>query len=319
MKTPVRDPAILGTGGRTALQPATTLRGAIPGAASTALRGVLDRARRSARVIAVFPSAVYLELRDAAEPRVIALVCSDALRLPNSVLVAPGRRDQPFAGIREGDEALVGDGCIEVTSAVRFRMRVRRWWSPTPQLPPIPLGRLAQGVRDLTSYAEEGGFGLSGHPGPYMLADRCAAGDLANTVDAAERIVGLGPGLTPSGDDILAGLLVSLRLLGAAAPGGDAAVWMADWIGAAVTADASTRTTALAATLLHCAALGQAGPEVGAVLQALTGREALTPAVRRLLGCGHTSGADLLWGVLAGCQAVHALGSAALRDRKASA
>src|SRR5437762_1572624 len=100
VKTPVRDPAILGAGARAipgaattprrgkAPSAATTLRGAIPGAASTALRGVLDRPRRSARVIAAFPSAVYLELRDAVEPRVIALVCSDALRLPNSVLVA---------------------------------------------------------------------------------------------------------------------------------------------------------------------------------------------------------------------------------------
>jgi hypothetical protein len=308
VKTPVRDPATL-----------AAIPGSTPGAASTALRGVLDRPRRPARVIAVFPSAVYLELRDAAEPRVVALLTSDALRLPNSVVIAPGRRDMPFAGIRETDEACVGDGYIDITAVNRLRVRVRRWWSPVPQLPPVPLSRLAQGAAALSAFAGESGSGLAGHPGPYRLADRCAAGDLAHAVDAAERIVGLGPGLTPSGDDILAGLLVSLRLLGEATPNGGAAVWLADWIGAAVTADADTRTTALAATLLHCAARGESGPEVGAVLRAVTGREPLGPAVRRLLGSGHTSGADLLWGVLAGCRAVQALGSAALQAQKATA
>jgi hypothetical protein len=86
-------------------------------------------------------------------------------------------------------------------------------------------------------------------------------------------------------------------------PGGGSAVWLADWLGAAVTADAGTRTTALAATLLHCAAHGQAAGEVAAVLRGIAGQEPPHPAIRRLLGVGHTSGADLAWGLLAGCRA----------------
>ncbi|GAA3976163.1 hypothetical protein GCM10023085_68240 [Actinomadura viridis] len=290
------------------------------GAASLALRPVLDRPRRPARVIAAFPSAVYLELRGDTEPRVVAVVSSDAVRLPNAVVVVAARRERPFRAVREGGEAWVGDGRVETDG---LETRVRRWWDPSPALGTVTPATLARGVRDLEAALNEAGdaarCGLAGHPDPLLLADRCAAGDLAGAVEAAERIVGLGPGLTPSGDDILAGLLIALRLLGGAACPGGRAAWLADWLGAAVTADAGTRTTALAATLLHCAASGGAGAEVAAVLRAVAGHEPAGPAVRRLLAAGHTSGADLATGVHAGCRAALALGASAGRVRKVSA
>ena len=311
----------------------------VAGAASLALRPLLERPRRPARIIAVFPSAVYLEVRAASgaavEPSVLALVSSDAVRLPNAVVVGAGSRDRPFGAVRDGDDAWIGDGTVEITVPVpgaaasacqprldavsRIRVRIRRWWDPCPVLGPVSHARLAHGVMALDTASSEGVFGLAGHPGPLQLAARCAAGDLAHAVDEAERIVGLGPGLTPSGDDVLAGLLVSLRLMGGAVHGGETAVWLADWIGAAVTADARTRTTALAATLLHCAARGQVAAEVAAVLRALAGQEPLAPATRRLLGAGHTSGADLIWGLLAGCRTTLALSAATAAAGRATA
>ncbi|WP_067462968.1 DUF2877 domain-containing protein [Actinomadura macra] len=289
------------------------------GAASLALRPLLDPPRRAARVLAVFPSALYLEMRGEREPRVLAVVGSDANRLPNAVVVVAGRRDQPFRSIREGGEAWVGDGRVD---AGLLSVRVRRWWDPSPALGGMPRSALARGVRTLeTALGAAGmtGGGLAGHPDPVRLADCCAAGDLAGAVEAAERIVGLGPGLTPSGDDILSGLLVALRLVGGAVRDGGAAVRLADWLGAAVTADAGTRTTALAATLLHCAMAGGAGGEVASVLRAVAGHEQATPAVRRLLAVGHTSGADLAWGVLAGCRAALALAVPGRQARRVTA
>ncbi|WP_307797150.1 DUF2877 domain-containing protein [Actinomadura barringtoniae] len=292
----------------------------VAGAASLALRPLIDSQRRTARVIAVFPSAVYLELRGAAEPRVVALVASDAVRLPNAVVVVAASRERPFQAVREGLEAHVGDGRIELEG---MQVRVRRWWDPSPSLGTLSPGALARGIRALESALDTAGgvtgCGLAGHPDPLLLAGHCAAGELADAVEAAERIVGLGPGLTPSGDDILAGLLVSLRLVGGAVRQGGTAVWLASWLGAAVTADANTRTTALAATLLHCAAAGQAGAEVAGVLRAVAGHESPVPAAHRLLAVGHTSGADLAWGVLAGCRATLALANASARDRRVTA
>ncbi len=233
----------------------------VPGAASFALRPLLSGPRRCARVIAVFPSAVYLEYRSPAEPKVIALVSSDATRLPNAVVVAARSRELPFGPVRQGDEAWIGDASLEIPA---LRVRVRRWWDPSPVLGPISAVRLAHGAAALKTGSSQAPFGLAGHPGPVRLAERCAAGDLAQAVDAAERIVGLGPGLTPSGDDVLAGL-------------------------------------------------------VSAVLRAIAGQEPMAPALRRLLGAGHTSGADLAWGVLAGCRATLALSGAAAQSRRATA
>jgi Protein of unknown function (DUF2877) len=289
----------------------------VAGAASTALRAVVggqSRTRRSAKVIAVFPSALYLDLQDVPEPRVVAVVASDAVRLPNSIVVGAAMREAPFAAVRELDHALVGDGSVEIAALRRLKVRVRRWWESSPVLASVSPARLAQNLVALGPVMHaESHLGLAGHPGPLRLARYCGAGDLARAVDAAERIVGLGPGLTPSGDDVLAGLLIALRLLGNAVDGGHRAVWLADWISAAVTADAGTRTTALAATLLHCASRGQASAEVAALLRGLTGLEPALPALRRLLAAGHTSGSDLAWGVLAGCQATLALAASCRR------
>lgn len=275
----------------------------LAGAASLGIRAALCGPRRVGRVIAVFPTAAYFEVELPTEPTVIALVASDAVRLPNAVVLAAPSRHEPFRRVREGDAAAVGDGGAEVTG--RLRARIRRWWDPTPVLGPLSPARLTQGARALGELT--GPWGLSGHRTPAVLADGCARGDLARAVDAAERIVGLGPGLTPSGDDALAGLLLALRLLGGAVPGGGRALWLADWLSAAVTAYADDRTTSLAATLLRCAARGQASVEAGAVLRGIAGQDPIAPAVGRLLASGHTSGADLAWGLLAGCRSAVAL------------
>ena len=63
----------------------------------------------------------------------------------------------------------------------------------------------------------------------------------------------------------------------------------------------------MSAALLHCAARGQAAAEVVSVVRAFEGREPAGPAVARLLAAGLTSGADLAWGLVAGCAAVLAL------------
>lgn len=275
------------------------------------MRALIDGPRRPTRVIAAFPSAVYLQLyAPGPEPRVLALVTAAAVRLPNSVVVSPvQRRDappaatpSPLAAASTGQRAYVGEGAVQVGGSP---VRVRRWWDPSPVLGPLSAARLVQGCAALDEICSASSIkpGLEGHPAPARLAACCRAGDLAGAVEMAEHLVGLGPGLTPSGDDMLGGLLLALRLLGGAIRGGTRAVWLADWLGAAVTSYASDRTTSLSATLLHCAAHGQAAAEVVTVLRAFAGQEPAVPAMTRLLTVGHTSGADLAWGLAAGCRA----------------
>lgn len=138
-----------------------------------------------------------------------------------------------------------------------------------------------------------------------MLADRLAAvrselpeASLAMLVraDAAAvpTLLGRGSGLTPVGDDVLAGWLATMWA--ARSDAGD----MAD----AVARHSSAATTLLSATLLDRAGAGDVLPEFRQLLLALragaddpyVGR--LSSDVERMLGIGHTSGAGLMLGCL---------------------
>lgn len=269
----------------------------VTGAASAAVRPVLEAPRRPARVLAAFPAGVYLEVRTDLEPSVIAVITGEATRLPNSVLLAG---DLPHVAV--GDEAAVGDGVVLLG---RLSLHARRWWDPAPPLGTVDPARLRAAAPRLGT----GTPGLAGDEAVDLLAASCASGHLLGVLTAAERLMGLGPGLTPSGDDVLAGLLVTLRGLGAAT-GAERAVRLAGWLAATVVFDARTRTTPISATLLHCAARGESCPEVVEVLRGLAGLRPLEPAVHRLRRLGHTSGSDLAQGIAIGVAAVLSLGAA---------
>jgi hypothetical protein len=114
-------------------------------------------------------------------------------------------------------------------------------------------------------------------------------GDDDRAAAAADAVLGLGPGLTPSGDDLLAGLLVTCAQL-RGVPGAAA-------LGQHVARGAPARTTALSAALLACAVTGAAAPPVLDLVDAVAGRRPLPPALRSMLAVGHTSGHDTARGV----------------------
>ena len=290
-------------GRRSAPLPALPLA-AVTGVASLAIRDLLRGPRRSGHVLAVLPQTIYLAfLGSAAEPRVIALSRPDAIRLPNAVVI--GRTSAPDFAVEDttagrAASAEAGEGHV---TACGLDVKIVRWWDPSPVFGPLSRARLDHGAGVLAKHlqATEHQIGLVDHPAPADLASSCTAGDLTGAVEAAELLTGLGPGLVPSGDGIVCGILLALRLLGGAISGGMRAVWLADWLGAAATDYAEQRTTPLAAALLTCAARGQAAAEVSAVLLGMAGLEPLEPAASKLLT--GTAGADLAWGLVAGCRA----------------
>ena len=95
-----------------------------------------------------------------------------------------------------------------------------------------------------------------------------------------DRLVGRGPGLTPLGDDVLAGWFATRVALG-----------RPDVVLAAAVRHRLVVTTLLSATLLDCALHGEALPQLAAWLGDPT--PATTDA---LLAVGATSGAGLLAG-----------------------
>ena len=111
-------------------------------------------------------------------------------------------------------------------------------------------------------------------------------------------LLGLGPGLTPAGDDVLAGALVALR--SAVDPAADA-------LEAAVPPPIRwPGTSTVSAALLGHAALGECIPELAHCWRRWTAGRRCRAAVARLRAVGDSSGAALIAGVrLASCRGDH--------------
>lgn len=127
------------------------------------------------------------------------------------------------------------------------------------------------------------------------LVDALEARDAFAACRAAEGLVGLGWGLTPSGDDLLVGLLAALW--GRALKGPQRAV--RDALAACVRR-AAVATGDVSACYLHHAAAGRVTERLRALAAALVGGGDLEPAMASALAVGSTSGADGVLGLLNG-------------------
>ena len=112
--------------------------------------------------------------------------------------------------------------------------------------------------------------------------------------EAVAGLVGRGAGLTPSGDDALAGALLVAHALGA---GHD----LADAVRARLHA-----TTAVSAALLDAAAEGYAARAVVTLVDAAVADrpDAVRRALPAVLAIGHTSGADTVTGIRAALESL---------------
>jgi hypothetical protein len=110
---------------------------------------------------------------------------------------------------------------------------------------------------------------------------------------ALVSFLGLGSGLTPSGDDLLAGLLLALNRWGDCLATG----FPLEALNRAVQDAAHSATTSLSASLLECAASGQAAQGLVEALDGLmSGQPGPDAVVQRLQGYGASSGLDTLVG-----------------------
>lgn len=128
--------------------------------------------------------------------------------------------------------------------------------------------------------------------GLQQILTGIASGDTAVMRAGTAQLAGLGPGLTPAGDDVLLGVLVGLW---ATRPEAEARAWADMIVDTAVPC-----TTTLSAAWLQAAGWGEAGKEwhdLGHRLAVNGNRWEET--VARILATGHSSGADALWGFTA--------------------
>ena len=130
--------------------------------------------------------------------------------------------------------------------------------------------------------------------------------------EPVERLVGLGPGLTPSGDDFLGGMMIALAMSGDA----DAASALA----APVLAAAPLATNRISAAHLGAAARGLGADALHRTIDALASgrRETLARALKALDAIGHSSGWDAMAGAVSALKAIERR-PAAQPDRRTAA
>jgi hypothetical protein len=244
-------------------------------AASTAIHPALVAAARPASVLGVVDHAVYLELAaaDGRPGEVVAVLSSDAVRLPCALVLAVSSSERPLThiGPARHEPAMVGNGCVQWTgpAGVIAIHSVRRW------TPPV-LGPAAPGALTGLGALRHALAGIDIGIDPVHWADLGAQ-------PSVQALLGRGPGLTPSGDDLLAGLLLGARAFGQPM----------DELAALIDELAPVRTTALSARLLRHAGAGECVREVAALVAALPDPRRRDPAIAALLALGHTSGAAL--------------------------
>ncbi|MFC8501998.1 DUF2877 domain-containing protein [Pedococcus sp. NPDC057267] len=248
-----------------------------PAAASCRSPLVLDRPARPASVLAAFPAALYLDV----DGSLLPVVTPDGLRLPTALVLGGGLQASGW-GVRPGDAVEVGSGRVRLPGADVVAVRT---WQPRAVLPAPGPVRVPAGV-DRGSAAWR--------PAAAALAELLLDGQ--DPAPAVGALVGAGPGLTPSGDDVLCGVLLGLRL--------------AARLDAVATLGAAVRgrlggTTTLSAALLTEAVAGYAVPQVLRLASALARGDdrAAVAAAREVAAVGHSSGRDLLAGVVGALEA----------------
>ena len=164
--------------------------------------------------------------------------------------------------------------------------------------------RLRRTIKDV---AAAGGFGalLVGET-PQFPLDRAVplVRALARAFDdddpgaafaAALPLLGLGAGLTPSGDDLVGGALFGRRIAGGANPR-----WTS--VGRRLVREIGNRSHAVSAALFSDMVVGRSFAPLHDIVQALVARddEGALRAARSLVAIGHSSGWDMLAGFLIG-------------------
>ena len=127
--------------------------------------------------------------------------------------------------------------------------------------------------------------------------------DFPALTNSLTRLIGLGVGLTPSMDDVIAGLISTLHRASDRIPGG--AAWVAA-VGSEICMLSVSRTTEVSRNNLFFASSGDRFEILDDLIEALFTSSGgnLNDRIGRLVSCGATSGTELAIGVLLGVKLV---------------
>jgi hypothetical protein len=254
----------------------------------------------SLEVHSVFESAVNLAAADRlitcttapiSAPHGLELSAPDLASLQTSGRQRPAER---LHWCGEKRELRSESGAVAISASSRLEVF-------DPSLPVLGVGSLGAGVELLRERLDRTGLSTGfGDEWRALSEDQAVARAtqslLSCAVDDSVRYwLGRGPGLTPSGDDLLLGMIAALWCAGSISGSGAAA------LRDELEPIARQRTTRVSVEYLHHACAGKVIDPLQELLVVLDRGDAIgiAGAVDRLRLFGHTSGADCLLGVLA--------------------
>ncbi len=261
--------------------PAATVQ--LAAVASVALQPLLTGPVQSATLLGVSDHAAWIGTGD----EVIVVSDRAAVRLPNALELAV---EELGRWISNSDDVSVGDGIIRLGG---LTAKARRWFDPRPSLGWCEKSQLRTNLERLRQ--------MIGPVDGSGLFKALTDGDTDAVLSSSLILLGKGEGLTPEGDDVVAGALASHLLLGGALgrrlPYFELLIRPLDDL-------TRTRTTSFSGALIRHALRGRVALPFAQVLSALTGRGDLTSATGRLVAVGHSSGAALAAGLWIGGSAL---------------
>lgn len=252
------------------MPPVAVISGAAPAWVGERLAGP----RHRGVVVHAGADALYVESRG----DVIGLLSRHATPVPCAIATRAESLDDLMTGARPaaGDPVQVGAGRLD---AAGVTVRVTRFLDFT--MPAVDRTQVPAMVARLGARTRAVPHDALPMPLLTLLTE--------HPVEALDRLLGRGPGLTPFGDDVVCGMLATL--LAVQDP-------CAHEVRRVSRALAPARTTALSATLLHRAGEGDVLPAFAGLVAALLHRpEEVEARAAQLRRVGHTSGVGMLLGL----------------------
>lgn len=260
----------------------------------------------------------------------LALLSDELPRMPNSVRLDSVTTDQLFPNLQPGMEVRIDNDTLAIPACnFSFCLSVTPLWEPRPNVTTYQWNRkaVAQHTRLISEFLAKkqlqvglaslvGTLFLQEHlqetplsqmatPKLRLLAQASWLQNIAGIEEAVRGLAGLGPGLTPSGDDVLGGFAAVMALL---SPILSADTLSRKHIASTIAKTAKPRTTKLSAVLLDYASRGEVSEQFGTLLHTLTlpieESKTVLKAADRALAFGATSGSDTLLGMLLGLRAL---------------
>lgn len=280
----------------------------------------------------VFDHALYLRGRG---DELIKIISDEGFQSPTSILVEPKGEGFKSSGLANNTEVvfdsgtlLFGGGAMSISiessgvydppvvpepahlsslEEINLNLRVLKdtiYTAPSREgLVPLLENVDKLGPMQLYTKEQEPSMAEKARPHIDKLMWGIFGGDMNEVRQGATEILGLGPGLTPSCDDFLAGLLMSINTAGVSIFGEEPETLAFFKKASGTVSDlAREKTTIYSQSLLNEAASGN-GPRsaLDLIISVVTrGPDGITEPAKRLLAVGETSGADIAVGIYYG-------------------